>query len=383
MNIQEVGAFINDLQGILDGFRAESRVVHGQLTDAGVPRSLNVIMGRMDAGVPDCDANLRERVDWLIRKQSGSAKELIELYVDTISQSLDESLREFNAGRAGPNPIKENTMIHVDISSIPAEAYILQVTMTDHAQWDIPEAKQAVFADIEMPRGDTGSIRIAWSSRNDVHEGQYMLAQCFEKLSKRTIVKTDIPVNPQDPASDPLTLPAGYYRVTGRLAGVCEFWQIEDVGHDPDGNTVKSVRGLQQACVFPDYHVFMRSLSGIVSEYPDTVWHPDYDRSIKLPGSQPLSDTVTQILESVERITGCSRPEAMLNWLEAWELTRREAAGKGPPTLREDIASAINKHSAENGSNTPDHVLAAYLVGCLEQFDTAIKARNRWWAGQP
>jgi len=76
----------------------EVRDVHRQLTDAGVPVTLNVIMGQPDAEM-DCDANLRERVGWLIRKRSGSAKELIGLYVDTISQSLDESLRECNAAR--------------------------------------------------------------------------------------------------------------------------------------------------------------------------------------------------------------------------------------------------------------------------------------------
>lgn len=44
--------------------------------------------------------------------------------------------------------------------------------------------------------------------------------------------------------------------------------------------------------------------------------------------------------------------------------------------LRKEIETAINKHSAENGSNTPDFVLAEYLIDCLSVFDKAVKARE-------
>lgn len=47
--------------------------------------------------------------------------------------------------------------------------------------------------------------------------------------------------------------------------------------------------------------------------------------------------------------------------------------------LRDDIASAINKASAENGSNTPDFILAAFLVDCLAAFDKASRAREKWF----
>ena len=45
------------------------------------------------------------------------------------------------------------------------------------------------------------------------------------------------------------------------------------------------------------------------------------------------------------------------------------------PDLRRDIEAAINRHSAENGSNTPDYVLAEYLMDCLMAFDKATKQR--------
>jgi hypothetical protein len=47
--------------------------------------------------------------------------------------------------------------------------------------------------------------------------------------------------------------------------------------------------------------------------------------------------------------------------------------------LRKEIETAINKHSAENGSDTPDFVLAEYLTDCLTAFDKAVKRREEWY----
>ena len=44
--------------------------------------------------------------------------------------------------------------------------------------------------------------------------------------------------------------------------------------------------------------------------------------------------------------------------------------------LRKEIQLAINRNSAENGSNTPDFVLADYLMDCLEAYNKAVTARN-------
>lgn len=52
---------------------------------------------------------------------------------------------------------------------------------------------------------------------------------------------------------------------------------------------------------------------------------------------------------------------------------------KPPTNLREDIQRAINCRSAENGSDTPDWILAEYLIGCLETFDKAVTAREAWY----
>lgn len=48
-------------------------------------------------------------------------------------------------------------------------------------------------------------------------------------------------------------------------------------------------------------------------------------------------------------------------------------------TLAEELTSLLNRHSAENGSNTPDYILAAYLLTCLGAFNAAVQARQEWY----
>lgn len=47
--------------------------------------------------------------------------------------------------------------------------------------------------------------------------------------------------------------------------------------------------------------------------------------------------------------------------------------------LRKEIEQAINRHSLENESNTPDFILAEYLTDCLKSFDKAINKREEWY----
>ena len=48
--------------------------------------------------------------------------------------------------------------------------------------------------------------------------------------------------------------------------------------------------------------------------------------------------------------------------------------------LKGRIREAINCASAENGSDTPDVILAEYLTDCLSAFDKATTARTRYVA---
>jgi len=47
--------------------------------------------------------------------------------------------------------------------------------------------------------------------------------------------------------------------------------------------------------------------------------------------------------------------------------------------LRRELAALLNKHGRENGSNTPDHILANFLIASLAAFDTAVASREDWY----
>ncbi len=51
--------------------------------------------------------------------------------------------------------------------------------------------------------------------------------------------------------------------------------------------------------------------------------------------------------------------------------------------LRKEIEESINRCSRENWSNTPDFILAEYLTDCLDAFDKAVQARDKWYDIKP
>jgi hypothetical protein len=50
--------------------------------------------------------------------------------------------------------------------------------------------------------------------------------------------------------------------------------------------------------------------------------------------------------------------------------------------LCKDLASLLNRYSRENESNTPDFILADYLIGCLISFEQSVNAREKWYGRQ-
>ena len=47
-----------------------------------------------------------------------------------------------------------------------------------------------------------------------------------------------------------------------------------------------------------------------------------------------------------------------------------------------ELRTLINKYSLENGSDTPDFILAEYMMYCLDAFDRAVTRREEWY-GRP
>lgn len=48
-------------------------------------------------------------------------------------------------------------------------------------------------------------------------------------------------------------------------------------------------------------------------------------------------------------------------------------------TFIRELQNIINRYSKENGSNTPDFILAQYLENCLETFNITIQQRETWY----
>lgn len=46
-----------------------------------------------------------------------------------------------------------------------------------------------------------------------------------------------------------------------------------------------------------------------------------------------------------------------------------------------ELTELINKYSLENRSNTPDFILARYLLDCLKVFDETLETREWWYEG--
>jgi hypothetical protein len=44
-----------------------------------------------------------------------------------------------------------------------------------------------------------------------------------------------------------------------------------------------------------------------------------------------------------------------------------------------ELRQLLNEHSKENGSNTPDYILAQYLINCLDNFNNIIRQRENWY----
>lgn len=51
--------------------------------------------------------------------------------------------------------------------------------------------------------------------------------------------------------------------------------------------------------------------------------------------------------------------------------------------LARELGAVLNRASRENESNTPDFLLAEYLLGCLEAGEKLIKKRDVWYQINP
>ena len=48
-----------------------------------------------------------------------------------------------------------------------------------------------------------------------------------------------------------------------------------------------------------------------------------------------------------------------------------------------ELEDLINKNCIEDDSDTPDFLLAEYLIGCLEMYSRVTKKRDKWFSFTP
>ena len=48
-------------------------------------------------------------------------------------------------------------------------------------------------------------------------------------------------------------------------------------------------------------------------------------------------------------------------------------------SLESELSALLNRHSAENESDTPDFILAGFLRAALAAFNGATNAREQWY----
>ena len=48
-------------------------------------------------------------------------------------------------------------------------------------------------------------------------------------------------------------------------------------------------------------------------------------------------------------------------------------------TFRGQISGLVNSFLREHISNTPDYILANYMADCLQSFEKATNARDKWF----
>ena len=75
--------------------------------------------------------------------------------------------------------------------------------------------------------------------------------------------------------------------------------------------------------------------------------------------------------EPWRRCTKCNWPKAAHD--------ERPTGGTVSQEFERDLQALINRYSLESPSNTPDFVLAAYLVSCLKSFNMAQEQRERFY----
>ncbi len=116
----------------------------------------------------------------------------------------------------------------------------------------------------------------------------------------------------------------------------------------------------------------------------------EHAQKIEVYGDENLRNEIIGLLN--ER----TEPKNTLNNCHTWtsgnEIYDEEAPCQSEPDIpsidiktssfeqfQKALENLINEHNMESGSNTPDFILAEYLVNCLKAFNVTSRDREKWY----
>ena len=92
------------------------------------------------------------------------------------------------------------------------------------------------------------------------------------------------------------------------------------------------------------------------------------------------SDMVELICDSCERQMSVPNSDLYQILKAAWSLFefKKRISVIENPHFAIELLELINKYSLEDGSDTPDHILADYIIDSINAFNQATVSRNHW-----
>lgn len=66
-------------------------------------------------------------------------------------------------------------------------------------------------------------------------------------------------------------------------------------------------------------------------------------------------------------------------WIRPYSIRETETIMRDGTSFTNELKKLISRYSEENRSNTPDFILANYLVACLDAFNASAQAREKWY----
>lgn len=114
------------------------------------------------------------------------------------------------------------------------------------------------------------------------------------------------------------------------------------------------------------------------------------ERAAEAPPSASDDDTTSENDPGAYPVPPSVSDNAAPGWMQARAVRQQSsvaapapppvaASGWQPPTFEKSLEALLNAHSQENTSNTPDFILAQYLLGCLAAWNTATQQRETWY----